>query len=109
KEVLVDALPASIQAAASRRDAPFDGQVRPMRELQRKYASWALEQLGGNKTRTAASLEVDVKTLSKWLAEDAPPSAAADSAEGAAAASASQYHLVRCPFPPRARCAIAAQ
>jgi hypothetical protein len=38
-----------------------------MRELQRRYARWAFDQLGGNKTRTADQLEVDVKTLSKLL------------------------------------------
>ncbi len=48
----------------------FEGAVLPMRELQRRYAAWALIQLGGNKRRTAESLEMDHKTLAKLLAEE---------------------------------------
>jgi two-component system response regulator HydG len=46
----------------------FNGEVAPMIELQRRYARWALDQLGGHKTRTAERLDVDVKTLNRWLA-----------------------------------------
>ena len=46
------------------------GDVMPMIELQRRYARWALDQLGGHKTRTAERLDVDVKTLNRWLASD---------------------------------------
>ena len=42
----------------------------PVRDLQRRYARWALERLGGHKARTAAELGVDVKTLNRWLAGD---------------------------------------
>ncbi len=42
--------------------------VLPIREVQRRYAAWALERLGGHKTRTAEALDVDAKTLTKWLA-----------------------------------------
>ncbi len=45
----------------------FDGTLLPIREVQRRYAAWALDQLSGNKTRTAESLGIDVKTLAKWL------------------------------------------
>lgn len=48
----------------------FDGAILPVREVQRRYAAWALEQLGGNKTRAAERLGVDVKTLSKWLTQE---------------------------------------
>ena len=48
----------------------FGGDVVPMLELQRSYARWALEQLGGHKTRTAERLDVDAKTLNRWLAGD---------------------------------------
>jgi two-component system response regulator HydG len=41
----------------------------PVRELQRRYAAWALEQLGGHRTRTAERLGIDLKTLAKWLSE----------------------------------------
>jgi DNA-binding NtrC family response regulator len=40
-----------------------------MIEVQRRYARWALDQLGGHKTRTADRLDVDVKTLNRWLAD----------------------------------------
>ena len=46
-----------------------------MIELQRRYARWALERLGGHKTRTAERLDVDAKTLTRLLA---PPSAPDD-------------------------------
>ncbi|MRG97581.1 sigma-54-dependent transcriptional regulator [Polyangium spumosum] len=55
------------------RDLPsvhFSGPVLPMRELQQRYARWALAELGGNKTRAAERLGIDVKTLGKYLAED---------------------------------------
>jgi two-component system response regulator HydG len=46
----------------------LEGAVLPIREVQRRYAAWALERFGGHKARTAEALGVDVKTLSKWLA-----------------------------------------
>jgi two-component system response regulator HydG len=63
-------LPAHVHAAPAG-DAPeFTGIVIAMRDMQRHYARWAFDQLGGHKTRTADKLEVDVKTLNKWLAAD---------------------------------------
>ncbi len=47
----------------------FGGGVMPVRELQRRYATWALEQLGGHRTRTAERLGIDMKTLAKWLSD----------------------------------------
>jgi two-component system response regulator HydG len=47
----------------------FEGGVIPVRELQRRYAAWALEVLGGHRTRTAERLGIDAKTLAKWLSE----------------------------------------
>jgi two-component system response regulator HydG len=41
-----------------------------MRDVQRRYAAWALEQMSGSKSRTAERLGIDVKTLSKWLNEE---------------------------------------
>lgn len=64
------ALPASILSHTSKSGAIFEGAVLPMRELQRRYAAWALSQLGGNKRRTAEMLDMDHKTLSKLLVED---------------------------------------
>jgi len=46
------------------------GAVLPIREVQRRYAAWALETLGGHKARTAEALEVDKKTLAKWLGSE---------------------------------------
>jgi two-component system response regulator HydG len=45
----------------------FGDQVVPIRELQRRYAAWALERLGGAKMATCEALGIDSKTLSKWL------------------------------------------
>jgi two-component system response regulator HydG len=53
--------------------AAFDGPVVPMREVQRRYAAWAFEQLGARKLLTAEKLDVDAKTLAKWLREDPEP------------------------------------
>ena len=49
--------------------SPFTD-ILPMIEIQRRYARWALEQLGGHKTRTAERLDVDTKTLNRWLDPD---------------------------------------
>ena len=46
------------------------GNVAPMRDVQRRYAAWAFERLGGHKTRTAEALDIDGKTLMKWLSGD---------------------------------------
>jgi two-component system response regulator HydG len=45
--------------------------VLPARELQHRYAQWALERCGGLKNRTAESLDIDIKTLNRWL-QDGP-------------------------------------
>jgi DNA-binding NtrC family response regulator len=47
--------------------AEFHGPVLPLRQLQRLYASWALQQGGGRRLATAESLGVDRKTLAKLL------------------------------------------
>jgi two-component system response regulator HydG len=54
-------------------DVSFRGDVRPLRELQRRYARWALSRLGGHRTKTAEALAVDPKTLARLLEEDEPP------------------------------------
>jgi two-component system, NtrC family, response regulator HydG len=45
----------------------FRGPVVPLRQLQRRYASWALQREGGRRLATAESLGVDRKTLAKLL------------------------------------------
>jgi two-component system, NtrC family, response regulator HydG len=58
----LDAAPASAMQ--------FTGDVIPMNEIQRGYARWALDRFGGHKTRTAERLDIDAKTLNRWLADD---------------------------------------
>jgi two-component system response regulator HydG len=48
----------------------FSGDILPMNEIQRRYARWALDRFGGHKTRTAERLDIDAKTLNRWLADD---------------------------------------
>jgi two-component system, NtrC family, response regulator HydG len=50
----------------------FRGQVIPFRDLQKRYAAWALDQCGGHRGRTAERLGVDAKTLAKWLSTGDP-------------------------------------
>jgi two-component system response regulator HydG len=54
-------------------DAPgrfeFRGDIIPLRDLERRYAAWALAQTGGHRGRTAEKLGVDPKTLRKWLGD----------------------------------------
>jgi two-component system response regulator HydG len=68
-EIPASELPRSITVAQSLDGGVFAGQVLPIRELQRRYAVWALDQMGGHRGRTAERLGVDAKTLAKWLAD----------------------------------------
>ena len=45
----------------------FGCRVIPIRELQRRYASWALQRFSGAKLATCEALGIDSKTLAKWL------------------------------------------
>ena len=45
----------------------FRGPILPLRQLQRRYATWALQREGGRRLATAESLGVDRKTLAKLL------------------------------------------
>jgi two-component system response regulator HydG len=67
REIGTDALPTPIRAPKPTCQVSFEGKVKPIREIQRMYARWAMDQMGGSKVRTAASLGVDVKTLTRWL------------------------------------------
>ncbi|HSN26018.1 MAG TPA: sigma-54 dependent transcriptional regulator, partial [Kofleriaceae bacterium] len=69
-EVTVADLPAQLREPPAAAQQSFEGAVLPVRELQRRYARWALDKLGGHKARTAAELGVDTKTLNRWLAGD---------------------------------------
>jgi two-component system response regulator HydG len=69
-EVQADDLPSSVrQAPHVALPSVFGGGIIGIREVQRRYAAWALEQMNGSKTRTAERLGIDAKTLAKWLSE----------------------------------------
>jgi two-component system response regulator HydG len=59
-------LPTSL-AEATPEVISFTGEILPIRELNRRYAAWVYERLGGQKGQTAEKLGVDHKTLNKWL------------------------------------------
>nr|HEX4316652.1 sigma-54 dependent transcriptional regulator [Kofleriaceae bacterium] len=69
-EVRASDLPAQLGAAAPDGGVAFTGDVIPVREVQRRYARWALDRMGGLKVRAAEKLGVDLKTLNRWLALD---------------------------------------
>jgi two-component system response regulator HydG len=67
-EVSLADLPKTVTDRRSEVSEPsFGERVIPIRELQRRYATWALERLGGAKMATCEALGIDSKTLSKWL------------------------------------------
>ena len=68
-DILPGDLPQTVLNAKPTPGMPFSGEVLPVRELTRRYAVWALEQCGGHRTRTAEKLDVDMKTLARWLNE----------------------------------------
>ena len=67
----VEELPQGLSRNGSEAVGSFT-ELMPMRNLQHRYAVWALERLGGHKGRTAETLEIDSKTLNRWLQEDLP-------------------------------------
>lgn len=69
-EVTPEDLPASIGSQESPHSPAFEGEILPIRVLQRRYAAWALAQLGGHRGLAAEKLGVDVKTLYNWLSEE---------------------------------------
>ena len=54
--LLTAAFALAIAGGVGESSTPFSGDVISMIELQRRYARWALDQLGGHKTRTAERL-----------------------------------------------------
>lgn len=68
-ELTIADLPPAIVLAKPEEEQAFTGEVLPIRELTRRYAAWALDQLGGHRGRTAERLGIDGKTLAKWLTE----------------------------------------
>ena len=45
----------------------FQGEIIPLRELERRYTVWAVGQTGGHRGKAAEKLEIDPKTLRKLL------------------------------------------
>jgi two-component system response regulator HydG len=68
-EVSVEDLPEAVRRAEPPEAPAFKGEIIPLRELERRYAVWALAQNGGHRGKTAEKLGVDPKTLRKWLGE----------------------------------------
>ena len=69
EEVPAVALPSQVRAKPADASPVFSEPVLPMREIQRRYAVWAYEHLGGRKLLTAEKLGIDDKTLTSWLAK----------------------------------------
>jgi two-component system, NtrC family, response regulator HydG len=68
-EVSAADLPGAISLIEPAEPAAFTGEILPMRELERRYAVWAVGQTGGHRGKAAERLGVDPKTLRKWLGE----------------------------------------
>jgi len=64
-----DLLP-EIERGGPSNELEFRGGVVPFREMQHRYAVWALGQFAGHRGRTADRLGVDGKTLARWLSEN---------------------------------------
>jgi two-component system response regulator HydG len=65
-------LPPSVVRKRPMQVAEFGDEIVPVRELQRRYAAWVLERVGGRKNLACEKLGIDAKTLNKWLASDEP-------------------------------------
>jgi two-component system, NtrC family, response regulator HydG len=71
--VEVGDLPRNLREPSAGGPPAFD-EILPMREIQRRYAAWVLEQVDGIRAHAARRLGIDVKTLSRLLSapEDEP-------------------------------------
>ncbi len=72
EEVGVSELPSTLRPSGSSSPFSLDGGILPIRTIQRRYAAWALLQVGGHRGQAAEKLGVDVKTLYNWLSEEKP-------------------------------------
>jgi two-component system response regulator HydG len=67
--VALEELPENVRLPGRTEIHEFEGEIVPIRDLQRRYAVWAMTQLGGHKGKVAEKLGIDAKTLWKWLSE----------------------------------------
>ena len=65
-----DLPPVVVQEQAAKTTTHFGDDLVPVRDMQRRYAAWVLERVGGRKMLACEKLEIDAKTLNKWLATD---------------------------------------
>jgi two-component system response regulator HydG len=72
EEVQIEDLPLLVRERPNRQGPSFGGEIVPIRDLERSYAAWALERMGGQKGKTAERLGIDEKTLWRWLSERPP-------------------------------------
>jgi two-component system response regulator HydG len=68
-DLQVDELPPALLQTDSQRPPLLEGEIVPIRVMQRRYAAWVLAQCDGHRGRAAEKLGVDVKTLYNWLSE----------------------------------------
>lgn len=68
-EVQPDELPQALLQPGGGRPPILEGEILPIRVVQRRYAAWAVAECGGHRTRAAEKLGVDVKTLYNWLSD----------------------------------------
>ncbi len=68
----VQDLPDPVRQGRSADALVFQGDILPLRELERRYTIWAVGQTGGHRGKAAEKLDIDPKTLRKLLegAED---------------------------------------
>jgi two-component system response regulator HydG len=65
----VEDLPEQVRKGESTEAPVFQGEIVPLRELERRYTAWAVGQTGGHRSKAAEKLEIDPKTLRKLLEE----------------------------------------
>jgi two-component system response regulator HydG len=70
EQVAAHELPPNLLGKDQASTLAFEGEILPIRVLQRQYVGWALAQVGGHRGRAAEKLGVDVKTLYNWLGEE---------------------------------------
>jgi two-component system response regulator HydG len=73
-EITLADLPAQVRGGGGSSAATRSqfGDVVSMREMQRRYAAWVLEQVGGVRARAAERLDIDIKTLGRLLSSEVP-------------------------------------